>query len=292
MSEIGWLVSFVMSFMVLFVVLLVILYLFSALYLYKIANKYEKCDFPVFLVPFYRVYLVAERARVPWWIVLGYYAPTLLLCLACFSGLRTAEMLQLLFGGLVWIIRFCCRFYLWGRVAQSMRLSFGLWGFFSALMPGISVCEVLLAFDPALRPGGAPAEASGIFPAEASLSSRPGAAGFPAVAASYPGSAPRPALLYGHTGPFAGQSLPIPPEGLRMGREPQGNDLVLPLTGISRHHARILPGGDGWILEDLGSTNGTFILSGSDWTRIQGAIPLGEGARFRLGNNEIELELR
>lgn len=41
------------------------------------------------------------------------------------------------------------------------------------------------------------------------------------------------------------------------------NDIVLPVTGVSRHHARLEGGADGsWKIVDLGSTNGT-ILDGS-----------------------------
>ncbi|NPA27275.1 MAG: FHA domain-containing protein [Chloroflexi bacterium] len=55
---------------------------------------------------------------------------------------------------------------------------------------------------------------------------------------------------------------PRPLEGpeVRVGRS-QDNDIVLPLPEVSRHHARLFPQGDGWAIEDLNSTNGTWVNS-------------------------------
>ncbi len=43
-----------------------------------------------------------------------------------------------------------------------------------------------------------------------------------------------------------------------LGRDP-GCDLVLDVSDVSRRHARIREGADGHVVEDLGSTNGTFV---------------------------------
>jgi ABC-type multidrug transport system ATPase subunit len=43
-----------------------------------------------------------------------------------------------------------------------------------------------------------------------------------------------------------------------IGRDPQ-NDLVLPHPQVSRFHASIIQRGDRWLIQDLGSTNGTFL---------------------------------
>jgi pSer/pThr/pTyr-binding forkhead associated (FHA) protein len=43
-----------------------------------------------------------------------------------------------------------------------------------------------------------------------------------------------------------------------IGRDP-GLWLSLPLEGVSRRHARLVPRGGEWWIEDLGSTNGTFV---------------------------------
>lgn len=73
---------------------------------------------------------------------------------------------------------------------------------------------------------------------------------------------------------------------LRIGRG-DGMDLVIP-TGdarfVSRHHATLSASGEDWLLQDEGSTNGTFV----NGRRVQRHV-LGNGDVVRLGR---DLELR
>lgn len=57
-----------------------------------------------------------------------------------------------------------------------------------------------------------------------------------------------------------GQAYPIGPEGLSLGRE-EGNGVVIASDQASRRHARILVVAGGHVLQDLDSTNGTFVNS-------------------------------
>ncbi len=57
-----------------------------------------------------------------------------------------------------------------------------------------------------------------------------------------------------------GQAYPIGPEGLTLGRE-VGNGVVISSDQASRRHARILVLAGGHVLQDLDSTNGTFVNS-------------------------------
>jgi pSer/pThr/pTyr-binding forkhead associated (FHA) protein len=57
-----------------------------------------------------------------------------------------------------------------------------------------------------------------------------------------------------------GQAYPIGPEGLSLGRE-VGNGIVISSDQASRRHARILVVAGGHVLQDLDSTNGTFVNS-------------------------------
>ena len=53
-------------------------------------------------------------------------------------------------------------------------------------------------------------------------------------------------------------------------------------TDVSRRHARILVKNDAATLEDLGSTNGTFV----DGKRVTGAVPLADGMTVTFGSLE------
>ncbi len=61
------------------------------------------------------------------------------------------------------------------------------------------------------------------------------------------------------SGPSAGTELLLEKDELTLGRD-VNNDLVINDPEVSRKHARLLKEGDSYIYEDLGSTNGTFIL--------------------------------
>lgn len=84
-------------------------------------------------------------------------------------------------------------------------------------------------------------------------------------------------------GPEEARAVPVPPSGLRLGRE-DDNEVVVADGGVSRHHARLLPGEGGWILEDLGSANGTWV--GRE--RIQRCLLL-PGQAFRVGDTRVVL---
>ena len=55
-----------------------------------------------------------------------------------------------------------------------------------------------------------------------------------------------------------GQSFDLNKPVVTIGRE-AGNDIVLEDPQVSRHHARLTLQGGGYVVEDLGSTNGSFI---------------------------------
>lgn len=76
------------------------------------------------------------------------------------------------------------------------------------------------------------------------------------------------------------ETLEIPPEGLLFGRS-QESDVVLDsahFPGVSSRHAHLFPDGDGLVLEDLGSRNGTLAQD----KKIQRS-ELSHGAYFQLG---------
>jgi pSer/pThr/pTyr-binding forkhead associated (FHA) protein len=53
----------------------------------------------------------------------------------------------------------------------------------------------------------------------------------------------------------------------------------------STRHARIAPQGDDWYVEDLGSTNGTYL----DRAKVTGPTRVPLGVPVRIGKTVIEL---
>jgi Protein of unknown function (DUF3662)/FHA domain len=83
-----------------------------------------------------------------------------------------------------------------------------------------------------------------------------------------------------------GRRLLMPPGGGVLGRS-RDCEIVLEDAGVSRHHAELRPAGEGWSIEDLGSTNGVLVNGAA----IRGVHPLQSGDRLELGSTEIVFEL-
>jgi hypothetical protein len=88
-----------------------------------------------------------------------------------------------------------------------------------------------------------------------------------------------------HEGSAAGSEHPVHGE-LILGREQGSADLVLDDPGVSRRHARVLPENGGVIVEDLGSSNGTYV----NGERITGPVELGAGDEVQLGATVLGVE--
>lgn len=85
-------------------------------------------------------------------------------------------------------------------------------------------------------------------------------------------------------GSRAGTVIPLAQSPLLLGRAQEAN-LVLDDDYSSGRHARLFPQGSRWFLEDLGSTNGTFI----DNAQLTRAQPVEPGQRIRIGKTVMEL---
>jgi hypothetical protein len=83
-----------------------------------------------------------------------------------------------------------------------------------------------------------------------------------------------------------GRRLLVPSGGGTIGRS-RDCDVVLDDAGISRRHAEIRPGPDGWTVADLGSTNGVRV----NGAEVRGAHALAPGDRVELGSTEIVFEV-
>src|SRR5918993_1701733 len=74
-----------------------------------------------------------------------------------------------------------------------------------------------------------------------------------------------------------GRRFELPDQAALVGRESR----ALPLSDntVSRRHAELVPGDDGWILRDLGSSNGTYI----NGLRVTNRYQLKLGDQIRVG---------
>jgi hypothetical protein len=87
------------------------------------------------------------------------------------------------------------------------------------------------------------------------------------------------------SGANSGQSVPLGEGPILLGR---GTDAAIRLDDdyVSTRHARFATNGEQWFVEDLGSTNGTYLGS----QRVTTPVPIGLGIQVRLGKTIVELQ--
>jgi pSer/pThr/pTyr-binding forkhead associated (FHA) protein len=131
----------------------------------------------------------------------------------------------------------------------------------------------------------------------------PAAPAQPAPAASAPARAPAPApatepvtraepdataatpqRLVITSGPREGVELDLPAEQLTIGRSSESG-LVIRDDYTSTHHARLMLWGENWVIQDLDSTNGTFL----DGTRVTLPTAVPPGTPVTIGTTTFEL---
>lgn len=89
-----------------------------------------------------------------------------------------------------------------------------------------------------------------------------------------------------HTGPLASQAFLLHQDTTTLGRT-AGNDIVIPDGTVSRYHARLTFHNGQWTVEDLKSSNGTWV----NGSRVTRPIPLQHGDELRLGDDIMLFEL-
>jgi hypothetical protein len=88
-------------------------------------------------------------------------------------------------------------------------------------------------------------------------------------------------MMAGSSRPAPARLLSFPPDGqsrFTIGRD-AGCDMVLPDPTISRWHAGLKREASGWMLDDLGSTNGTRL---NGW-RVRAWVPVRDGDMVSFG---------
>ena len=85
-------------------------------------------------------------------------------------------------------------------------------------------------------------------------------------------------------GPLSGTRITLGEQAILIGRA-DDSTLVLTDDFASSRHARLTNRSGQWYVEDLGSTNGTYL----DQQRVQGPLLVGAGQPIRIGQTVLEL---
>ena len=79
------------------------------------------------------------------------------------------------------------------------------------------------------------------------------------------------------------------PPSVSIGRVAPSELVIADDPDLSRRHARIFWSGSSWMLEDLHSSNGTFIGEFQSARRLSGPTAIKEGQIFRVGLTRLRL---
>jgi hypothetical protein len=93
-----------------------------------------------------------------------------------------------------------------------------------------------------------------------------------------------PRTLLVTAGPLKGTKITLGDQPILIGRA-DDSTLVLTDDFASSRHARLTNRGGQWYVEDLGSTNGTYL----DQQRVQGPLLVAPGQPIRIGQTALEL---
>jgi pSer/pThr/pTyr-binding forkhead associated (FHA) protein len=93
-----------------------------------------------------------------------------------------------------------------------------------------------------------------------------------------------PSTLVVTQGALSGTTVRLGDQPVTLGRS-QDSTIVLDDDYVSSRHARFFPRDGQWLVEDMGSTNGTYL----DRTKVTGPMPVKIGMPIRIGKTVVEL---
>jgi pSer/pThr/pTyr-binding forkhead associated (FHA) protein len=93
-----------------------------------------------------------------------------------------------------------------------------------------------------------------------------------------------PSVLVVTQGALTGTSVRLSDMPVTLGRA-QDSTIVLDDDYVSSRHARIYPRDGQWLVEDMGSTNGTYL----ERQKVSGPTPVKIGVPIRIGKTTVEL---
>jgi hypothetical protein len=89
-------------------------------------------------------------------------------------------------------------------------------------------------------------------------------------------------MLLVKRGPGAGSRFLLDADVVSAGRHPD-SDIFLDDVTVSRRHAEVERRGDGYVVRDVGSLNGTYL----NRERIEGDVPLANGDELQVGRFKL-----
>jgi pSer/pThr/pTyr-binding forkhead associated (FHA) protein len=121
-------------------------------------------------------------------------------------------------------------------------------------------------------------------PAPQPAAAAPEPATEPVARADPAATAATPKRLVITSGPREGVEIDLPAEQLTIGRSSESG-LVIRDDYTSTHHARLMLWDENWVIQDLDSTNGTFL----DGTRVTLPTAVPPGTPVTIGTTTFEL---
>lgn len=252
-------------------------YLFLCFVQFKICEKFGVGSLFECCIPIYNMVLLCRCADISGWNVLWFLA----------TGIPKVGIIV---GVILTVV-------LWGRIAERMGRSYWQYGLGSAFLLGIPV--LVLAFGPA-RPRVAGAARGGVSEEDDYATPEPIYKPLPIYDTPSPLAIGQSAVsIHCYMGELKGNTIPVPSQGIVIGRDPAQCQIVLSSNELSRTHASIMPdraNPRSIVVRDMQSTNGTFqqvqdSRQKSRWERINGSVLLGSGKRFRIGKDVAEFEV-
>lgn len=247
-----------------YVIFMIGIYVLSAYCMLRLGRKFGIGNFWGYMIPFYNMYLIHQCSRLP-----NNY---LLILLIPFVG-------PMIWSAIVF-----------GEIAKRLGKDYWIFGLGTAL---IGIPFFIMALDSSMPQEGAVANLYGV---PQQLAVTPPLQGINHQKDQrFTGST---AFLVGKSGMYQGAVIPIPAEGVVIGRDANLSNIIISEDSVSKSHVRLAlhPARyDTVLVQDMGSTHGTFLQERNGaWFPISGEHQLtaATSSMIRIGSSQEIFEIK